>query len=88
MLNAHLPTGSRQLAIPTENRCSSVGVYQTPTRSSGLIGAIPPIQNLNRRKSQSALVGRCVPNVNPIVGANRQVCIEFGLDSTRLSAVN
>ena len=51
-------------------------------RSSGLIGAIPPIRNLNRRKSQSALVGRCVPNVNPIVGANRQVCIEFRLDST------
>ena len=40
MLNAHLPT---------ENRRSSVGVYQTPTRSSALIGAIPPIQNLNRR---------------------------------------
>ena len=73
MLNAHLPT---------ENRRSSVGVYQTATRSSGLIGAIPPIRNLNRRKSQSALVGRCVPNVNPIVGANRQVCIEFRLDST------
>ena len=80
MLNAHLPTGSRQLA--TKNRRSSVGVYWTPTRSSGLIGAIPPIRNLNRRKSQSALVGRCVPNVNPIVGANRQVCIEFRLDST------
>ena len=30
MLNAHLPT---------ENRRSSVGVYQTPTRSSALIGA-------------------------------------------------
>ena len=29
MLNAHLPT---------ENRRSSVGVYQTPTRSSALIG--------------------------------------------------
>ena len=43
---------------------------------------MPPIRNLNRRKSQSALVGRCVPNVNPIVGANRQVCIEFRLDST------
>ena len=57
-------------------------MYRTPTRSSGLIGAIPPIRNLNRRKSQSALVGRCVPNVNPIVGANRQVCIEFRLDST------
>ena len=68
--------------LPTENRRSSVGVYQTTTRSSGLIGAIPPIRNLNRRKSQSALVGRCVPNVNPIVSANRQVCIEFRLDST------
>ena len=54
-------------------------VYRTPTRSSGLIGAI---RNLNQRKSQSALVGRCVPNVNPIVGTNRQVCIEFRLDST------
>ena len=64
MLNAHLPTGSRQLAI-------------SPTRSSALIGAIPPIQNLNRRHSQSALVGRCVPNADPIVGANRQVCIDF-----------
>ena len=72
----------RYRQLPTENRRSSVGVYQPPTRSSGLIGAIPPIQNLNRRKSQSALVGRCVPNVNPIVGANRQVCIEFRLDST------
>ena len=83
MLNAHLPTGSRRYRQqPTENRRSSVGVYQTATRSSGLIGAIPPIRNLNRRKSQSALVGRCVPNVNPIVGANRQVCIEFRLDST------
>ena len=43
MLNAHLPTGSRQLAIwyrqlPTENRRSSVGVYQMSTRSSALIG--------------------------------------------------
>ena len=72
----------RYRQLPTENRRSSVGVYWTPTRSSGLIGAIPPIRNLNRRKSQSALVGRCVPNVNPIVGANRQVCIEFRLDST------
>ena len=40
MLNAHLPT---------ENRRSSVGVYQTQTRSSAFVGAIPPIQNLNRR---------------------------------------
>ena len=41
MLNAHLPTGSRQLAIsPTGDR-------------------------------KSALVGRCVPNADPIVGANR-----------------
>ena len=78
-----LAVGSwRYRQLPTENRHSSVGVYRTPTRSSGLIGAIPPIRNLNRRKSQSALVGRCVPNVNPIVGANRQVCIEFRLDST------
>ena len=78
-----LAVGSwRYRQLPTENRRSSVGVYRTPTRSSGLIGAIPPIQNLNRRKSQSALVGRCVPNVNPIVGANRQVCTEFRLDST------
>ena len=78
-----LAVGSRRYRqLPTENRRSSVGVYWTPTRSSGLIGAIPPIRNLNRRKSQSALVGRCVPNVNPIVGANRQVCIEFRLDST------
>ena len=75
-----LPWRYRQL--PTENRRSSVDVYRTPTRSSGLIGAIPLIRNLNRRKSLSALVGRCVPNVNPIVGANRQVCIEFRLDST------
>ena len=74
----------RYRQLPTENRRSSVGVYQTTTQwqSSGLIGAIPPIRNLNRRKSQSALVGRCVPNVNPIVGANRQVCIEFRLNST------
>ena len=78
-----LAVGSwRYRQLPTENRRLSVGVYRTPTRSSGLIGAIPPIRNLNRRKSQSALVGRCVPNVNPIVGANRQVCIEFRLDST------
>ena len=78
-----LAVGSwRYRQLPTENRRSSVGVYWTPTRSSGLIGAIPPIRNLNRRKSQSALVGRCVPNVNPIVGANRQVCIAFRLDST------
>ena len=78
-----LAVGSwRYRQLPTENRRSSVGVYRTPTRSSGLIGAIPPIRNLNRRKSQSALVGRCVPNVNPIVGANRQVCIEFRLNST------
>ena len=78
-----LAVGSwRYRQMPTENRRSSAGVYQTPTRSSGLIGAIPPIQNLNRRKSQSALVGRCVPNTNPIVGANRQVCIDFRLDST------
>ena len=75
---------SNAQCTPTEceNRRSSVDVYQTPTRSSGLIGVIPPIRNLNRRKSQSALVGRCVPNVNPIVGANRQVYIEFRLDST------
>ena len=72
----------RYRQLPTENLRSSVGVYQTTTRSSGLIGAIPPIRNLNRRKSQSALVGRCVPNVNPIVGANRQVGIECRLDST------
>ena len=78
-----LAVGSwRYRQLPTENRRSSVGVYRTPTRSSGLIGAIPPIRNLNRRKSQSVLVGRCVPNVNPIVGANRQVCIGFRLDST------
>ena len=78
-----LAVGSwRYRQLPTENRRSSVGVYRTPTRSSGLIGAIPPIRNLNRRKCQSALVGRCVPNVNPIVGANRQVCIEFRFDST------
>ena len=78
-----LAVGSwRYRQLPTENRRSSVGVYRTPTRSSGLIGAIPPIRNLNRRKSQSALVGRCVPNVNPIVGANRQECIEFRLNST------
>ena len=55
----------------TGNRRSSVGVYQTQTRSSALIGAIPPIRNLNRRSSQSALVGRCVPNVDAIVGAKR-----------------
>ena len=80
-----LAVGSwRYRQLPTENRRSSVGVYRTPTRLSGLIGAIPPIQNLNRRKSQSALVGRCVPNVNPIVGTNRQVCMNLG--STRLSA--
>ena len=72
----------RYRQLPTENRRSSVGVYQMPARSSGLIGAIPPIRNLKRRKSQEALVGRCVPNVNPIVGANRKVCIEFRLDST------
>ena len=78
-----LAVGSwRYHQLPTENRRSSVGVYQTPTRSSGLIGATPPIRNLNRRKSQSVLVGRCVPNANPIVGTNRQVCIEFRLDST------
>ena len=40
MLNAHLPT---------ENRGSSVSVYQTQTRSSAFVGAIPPIQNMNRR---------------------------------------
>ena len=45
-----LAVGSwRYRQLPTENRRSSVGVYQTPTRSSLLIGAIPPIQNLNRR---------------------------------------
>ena len=45
-----LAVGSwRYRQLPTENRRSSVGVYQTPTRSSALIGAIPPIQNLNRR---------------------------------------
>ena len=44
-----LAVGSwRYRQLPTENRRSSVGVYQTPTRSSALIGAIPPIQNLNR----------------------------------------
>ena len=68
-----LAVGSwRYRQLPTENRRSSVGVYRTPTRSSGLIGAIPPIRNLNRRKSQSALVGRCA----------------LDLGSTRLSAVN
>ena len=80
--NAQCTPTDWQSAVPTENRRSSVGVYRTPTRSSGLIGAIPPIRNLNRCKSQSALVGRCVPNFNPIVVANRQVCIEFMLDST------
>ena len=45
-----LAVGSwRYRQLPTENRRSSVGVYQTTTRSSALIGAIPPIQNLNRR---------------------------------------
>ena len=45
-----LAVGSwRYRQLPTDNRRSSVGVYQTPTRSSALIGAIPPIQNLNRR---------------------------------------
>ena len=78
-----LAVGSwRYRQLPTENRRSSVGVYRALTRSSGLIGAIPPIRNLNRRKCQPALVVRCVPNVNPIIGANRQVCIEFRFDST------
>ena len=45
-----LAVGSwRYRQLPTENRRSSVGVYRTPTRSSGLIGAIPQIRNLNRR---------------------------------------
>ena len=45
-----LAVGScRYRQLPTENRRSSVGVYQTATRSSGVIGAIPPIQILNRR---------------------------------------
>ena len=42
MLNAHLPTGSRQLAI-------------SPTADW-----------------ESAFVGRCVLNADPIVGANRR----------------
>ena len=42
MLNAYLPTGSRQLAI-------------SPTADW-----------------ESAFVGRCVPNADPIVGANRR----------------
>ena len=51
MLNAHLPTGSRQLAIsPTADR-------------------------------ESAFVGRCVPNADPIVGANRPYSADSKFES-------
>ena len=43
-------------------------MYQTPTRSSTFVCAILPIQILNRRSSQSALVGRCAQNTDRIVG--------------------
>ena len=51
MLNAHLPTGSRQLAI-------------SPTGDS-----------------KSALVGRCVPNADPIVAANRRYSADSKFES-------
>ena len=51
MLNAHLPTGSRQLAI-------------SPTADW-----------------QSALVGRCVPNGDPIVEANRRYSADSKFES-------
>ena len=53
MLNAHLPTGRRQYIANCRLRIgyrrSSVCVCQMPTRSSGFVSTIPPIQNLNRR---------------------------------------
>ena len=51
MLNAHLPTGSRQLAI-------------SPTADWEL-----------------AFVGRCVPNADPIVGANRRYSADSKFES-------
>ena len=51
MLNAHLPTGSRQLAI-------------SPTADW-----------------ESAFVGRCVPNADPIVGANRRYSADSKFES-------
>ena len=49
MLNAHLPTGSRQIA-PTADW-------------------------------ESALVGRCVPNGDPTVGANRRYSADSYFES-------
>ena len=51
MLNAHLPTGSRQLAI-------------SPTADW-----------------ESAFVGRCVLNADPIVGANRRYSADSKFES-------
>ena len=51
MLNAHLPTGSRQLAI-------------SPTADW-----------------ESAFVGRCVPNADSIVGANRRYSADSKFES-------
>ena len=51
MLNAHLPTGSRQLAL-------------SPTADW-----------------ESALVGRCVPNGDPTVGANRRYSADSNFES-------
>ena len=51
MLNAHLPTGSRQLAI------SPTGDWK------------------------SVFVGRCVPNADPIVGANRRYSADSKFES-------
>ena len=77
MLNAHLPTGSRQLAISPTADWESVFVGRCVPNAHPIVGA-------NRRysadsKFESALepVGRCVPNADPFVGANRQVCIDF-----------
>ena len=61
MLNAHLPTGSRQLAI-------------SPTGSRQL--AISPTADW-----ESAFVGRCVPNADPIVGANRRYSADSKFES-------
>ena len=51
MLNAHLPTGSRQLAI-------------SPTADW-----------------EPAIVGRCLPNADPIVGANRRYSADSKFES-------
>ena len=69
MLNAHLPT---------ENRRSSVGKRRPDRRRSYSADS----------KFESALqpvVGRCVPNADPIVSANRQVCIDFSTVGGKLT---